>query len=98
MLDLILLTRAEHALQEIYEFLEDRETGNGDRFLESLDTALGQLRRFPQSGSRFHRSYRRLLISGWRYGLIYCVEGRRVVVTRLVDLRQDPEALRESLK
>lgn len=97
MLDLILLAAAEATLQEIYEKMEERESGRGDDFLEELDEALTQLRTFPRSGAAFHRNYRRLLIPGRRYGLIYSIEGNRVMVTRLVDLRQDPELVRRSL-
>ncbi|HEV7406750.1 MAG TPA: type II toxin-antitoxin system RelE/ParE family toxin [Chthoniobacteraceae bacterium] len=97
MFDLIFLAGAEFALQEIYNSLEERESGRGDRFLEVLDGALTQVRTFPRSGSPFHRSYRRLLIPGHRYGIIYSIEGRRVVVTRLVDLRQNPESIRRGL-
>jgi plasmid stabilization system protein ParE len=96
-LDHILLLAAEVALQEIYEFLEERGNGSGERFLDALNEGLAQLGTFPWSGSHFHRQYRRLLISGHRYGLIYSIEGRRVVVARIIDLRQDLEAIRRSL-
>lgn len=97
MLDLILLTAAEIALQEIYDYLEELGTGKGDRFLSALETALKQIRTFPRSGSAFHARYHRVLISRYRYGVIYTIEARRIVVTRIVDLRQDPESIRRNL-
>ena len=96
-LDLVFLAAAESALQEIYGYLEELQPGGGDGFLEALDGALTQIRTFPRSGSAFHARYRRLLISGYRYGIIYSIEGHRVLVTRLVDLRQNPETIRQSL-
>jgi plasmid stabilization system protein ParE len=96
-LELILLAAAEVTLQEIYGYLEELGTGTGDRFLNALETALTQIRTFPRSGSSFHQRYRRVLISGYRYGIIYSIEGRRIVVTRIVDLRQDPETIRRNL-
>jgi len=41
--------------------------------LEALNGALTQIRTFPRSGSAFHERYRRLLISGYRYGIIYSI-------------------------
>lgn len=98
MLDLILLTAAEIALQEIYDYLEELGAGKGDRFLHALEAALTQIRTFPRSGRAFHQRYRRVLISRHLYGVIYSIEGRRIVVTRIVDLRQDPESIRRNLE
>ncbi len=91
------LNAAEIALQEIYDHLEELGTEKGDRFLKALEAALTQIRTFPRSGSAFHRRYRRLLISHHRYGIIYSIEGRRLVVTRIVDLRHDPDRIRRNL-
>ena len=65
----------------------------GAVFLRCLDTAFGQLRRFPESGARFHEGYRRLLVPRFPFGIFYAVESRGVVVAGVIDIRRDPEAV-----
>ncbi len=62
------------------------------------DAAFGQLRTFPQIAPLFHESYRRLLVHGYPYGIFYSIEGSRIIVAGVMDLRQDPEAIRRRLR
>jgi plasmid stabilization system protein ParE len=96
-LELVLLAAAEAALQEIYNFLENFSPKAADDFLSALDSTVSQIRTFPRSGSPYHKRYRRVLIPDSRHALIYSLEGGRVIVARIVDLRQDPEVIRRSL-
>lgn len=41
--------------------------------------------------------FRRLLVRGFSCGLFYTVTGDRIFVTAVLDLRQDPERIRERL-
>ena len=62
MSELIPLLSADLDVQEAFAYYEDYQEGRGAVFLCHLDAAFDQLRRFPESGARFHRSYRRLLV------------------------------------
>lgn len=90
MTDLVLLLSADLDLQEAFEYYEDYQEGRGGIFFQQLEIALAQLRHFPESGSRFHGNYRRLLVPRFPYGIFYVVEARGVVVTGIIDTRRDP--------
>ncbi len=91
--ELILLLSADLDVQEAFEYHEDFQAGRGAVFLRNLDIAFDQLRRFPESGARFHRTYRRLLVPRFPFGVFYTVESRGVVVAGVIDTRRDPEAI-----
>ena len=65
--------------------------------MRHLDVAFGRLRDFPEIAPSFHNGYRRLLVHGFPYGVFYTIEGRRIVVAGVMDLRQDPTSIRKRL-
>ena len=97
MSELVLLLSADLDIQQAYDYYEDYQEGRGAVFMRHLDAAFGQLRRFPESGPRFHLSYRRLLVPRFPYGIFYTVEARGVIVSGVMDTRQDPKAIRRRL-
>ncbi len=96
--ELVLLFSADADIQAAYEFYEAFQAGRGAVFMRHLDAAFGQLRAFPESAPVFHQSHRRLLMHGFPYGIFYTLEGRRIVVSGVTDLRQDPEVIRRRLR
>jgi toxin ParE1/3/4 len=93
MSEVVLLLSADLDVQEAFEYYEEHQEGRGAVFLRHLELALEQLRRFPESGTRFHRSYRRLLVPSFPHGVFYVVEARGVIITGVMDTRRDPEAI-----
>lgn len=93
MTELILLLSADLEVQRAFAHYEDYQEGRGAIFLHHLETAFEQLRHFPESGARFHRSYRRLLVPHFPYGIFYTIEARGIVVTGVADTRQDPKSI-----
>ena len=93
MSELILLLSADLDIQRAFAYHEDYQEGRGTIFLQHLEAAFEQLRRFPESGTRFHGSYRRLLVLRFSYGIFYTVEARGVVVAGVIDTRQDPASI-----
>lgn len=65
----------------------------GDIFYDAVDRAIGQLRRFPESGPIYEDPVRRLVIHGTPLGLFYGLHGRRIAIVAILDLRQDPESI-----
>lgn len=65
--------------------------------MRQLDVALGYTRAHPEIAPYFHRTYRRLLIGGFPFGIFYSIEGGRIIVTAVMDLRQNPEMIRRRL-
>lgn len=97
MRDLIFLLGAETDIQLAYNRLEDFQEGRGTVFMQCLDAAFSHLRLHPESGPSYHAPYRRLLVSKFPYGIFYEVQARRVVIAAIVDLLQNPNAIRHRL-
>ena len=92
-----LLRGAEADLLESYVRFEDSRSGLGDRFYRTLDFALERMRQHPEIG-RVHRgAYRRLVLRPFGFGVFYTVEGERIMVGAILDLRQNPEAIARRL-
>lgn len=95
MRDIIWLAAAERDLMRLYDQAE--QTQSGDAFLQTIQQSVGNLRGFPFIAPTFAGSIRRLLISKHPLGVFYAVEGSRVMILRLLDLRQDPATIRRKL-
>ncbi|MAS91655.1 MAG: hypothetical protein CMO55_00540 [Verrucomicrobiales bacterium] len=70
----------------------------GNSFYQTVDTVLEQLRNHPESGPIFEEPVRRILIPSSPFGLFYAIHGSRIAVVALLDLRQDPKAIRRRLQ
>ena len=97
MSDLVFLFSADADIQTAFEFYEAFQAGRGEVFMRHLDVAFGQLRTFPSIAPVFHGAYRRLLVHGFPYGIFYTIEGRRIIISGVMDLRQDPDVIRRRL-
>ena len=98
MSELVFLLSADRDIQEAYEFYEHWQEGRGAIFIRHLDAVFEHLRRFPEIGPTFHRSYRRLLVPGFPYGIFYMIEGRRIIIPAIIDTRQRPDAILRRLQ
>jgi plasmid stabilization system protein ParE len=95
MRDVVWLAAAERDLMRLYDRAE--ETQGGDAFLDTIQQSVGNLRGFPFIAPTFAGGIRRLLISKHPLGVFYAVEGNRVMILRVLDLRQDPQTIRRKL-
>jgi plasmid stabilization system protein ParE len=82
----------DRELQEIFDFLEDRLPGSGERFVLNLDRSLGLLRQYPESAPRFRTLCRRLVLASG-YGVFYQINGSRIVLVALLHLSLPIEAI-----
>src|SRR5947209_6758551 len=85
-----LLRGAEADLLENYVRLEELRAGLGDRFYRTLDFALERLRQYPEIAPVYRGPYRRLVLRPFGFGVFYSIEGDRLMVGAILDLRQDP--------
>ncbi len=97
MIELILLLQADLDVQAAFNRYEHYQNGRGEVFMRQLDAALTLLRRQPESAPVYSGSYRRMLIREFPYGIFYQVQPTRLVVAAIMDLRQDPQAIRHKL-
>ena len=98
MSELVFLFSADADIQTAYEFYEAYQERRGEVFMRHLDAAFGRLRTFPEISPPIHEAHRRLLVHGFPYGVFYTIEGRRIIVAAIMDLRQDPEIIRRRLR
>ena len=92
-----LLRGAEADLLENYVRLEDLRNGLGDRFYHTIDYALERIRQYPEIAPVYQGPYRRLVVRAFGCGIFYAVEGQRVIVGAILDLRRDPNSIRRRL-
>lgn len=97
-MELVFLLSADADIQTAYERYEDYQEGRGEVFLRHLDASFEYLRNFPLIAPVFHGNYHRLLVAGFPYGIFYSVEGTRIIVSAIMDLRQNPELIRRRLR
>ena len=91
-MEVVILSGADADLDEIYAFLE--ESSGGDKFLHSLDRKLELLRTFPEIAPRAQVSkLRQTRIGKTPYGVFYSIEGKRLMIVAIQDLRQDPKTI-----
>ena len=97
MTSLVFLYSADADIQAAYEFYENK-WGSGDALFEPLERAFALLRDFPEIAPIFTGKYRRMLVRSFPYGVFYVLEPRGIVVVAVMDLRQDPEAIKRRLR
>jgi plasmid stabilization system protein ParE len=97
MLEVVFVARAQEDLFAAWDRYEQIGTGLGDAFEEAVAAALDQAARFPESAPVYHQPFRRLLVRQFQFGIFYAVEGRRLVVRALLDLRQDADEIQKRL-
>ena len=97
-MELIVLLGAESDIQVAFNRFEEYREGVGLKFLQELELAYEYLRRHPRIGRLYANNRRRLLVPNFPFGIFYAVEGDRIVVSAVLDLRQDPDRIRERLE
>lgn len=90
-MEIVILQGAQSDLLEAYARL-------GDRFYESTDAALEQIRTHPESAPLYRDPFRRKLILKSAYGLFYAISGERIMVHAILDLRQAPDKIHGSTR
>ena len=98
MRELVFLRSADLDIERAFDFYEGCQCGRGEIVMRHLDATFGQLPSDPESAPVFHAPHRRLLVSGFPYGVFYALEGGRVIVSGVMDLRRDPAWIRRKLR
>ena len=93
----VILRGAEADLQSAFDHYEDKVEGLGREFILTIDGSLTTVSQFPEMARLYHKTIRRLVVNRFPYGIFYAVEGQRIVVHAVLDLRQDPQNIRKRL-
>ena len=91
------LAGADRDVFEIFSRIEARNPDAADTFLQRIADSVRQLGEHPESGPAFAAAFRRLVMRGHPFGIFYSVEGDRLFVQAVLDLRQSPETIRRRL-
>lgn len=91
------LAGADRDVFEIFARIEARDSDAADTFLQRIADNVRQLGEQPESGPVFTAPFRRLVMRGYPFGVFYSVEGDRLFVQAVLDLRQNPEHIRRRL-
>ena len=95
--EIIWLLKTEVSFQEIYNWICTYSEVRAKKFFHSTNDTLDQAAIFPELGHSYGKKIRRILALNGRYGIFYRVEGQRLVVLGIEDLRQEPERLLKNL-
>jgi plasmid stabilization system protein ParE len=98
MSDLVFLLSADVDIQSAFEIYEEKQAGRGELFMRHLEFAFTNLRSFPEMAPIHSGIYRRLLVPKYPYAIFYSIEGGRIIVCGVMNLRQDPEAISKRLE
>ena len=89
--------RAELDLFKAFSFYDEQSSGLGEEFVLCVDAKLEFINRHPKACPEMYKDFRRGLISRFPFGIYYKIEGKRIVVFAVLDLRQDPEKIQYRL-
>ena len=88
-----LLDEAEFDLQAGEAFYNERESGLGDYFVDSLLSDLSSLQHYAGIHEKHFGCYR-LISKRFPFAVYYDLEEDRVVVTAILDMRRKPNTIR----
>lgn len=81
---------AEEEFLSTVGFYESRSSGLGSGFIRAVSRANDSVLEFPKSGRPFGHRLRRILVSGFPYGLLYRVEPDRIFIVAVAHLSRRP--------
>lgn len=86
---------ADDELKAAALFYESRESGLGETFLDELASSFRLLREYPLSCNVLFEEYRRCRVRQFPYGVVYRIEGERVIVLAVAHSSRRPGYWRE---
>lgn len=93
-----LLDTAEADLEETHDFLEERESGLGKKFVLRFWRTLVTLQVFPELSPRYYRNVRMCRIRKTKHGIFFRIRRKTIFVMAVMDLRRDPKYLKRRLR
>jgi toxin ParE1/3/4 len=85
----IIRPRAEADLRDGRNWYENQRTGLGEEFLVETANTIKLLLHNPELRSEYYRGFRRILLRRFPYKLFYRLEGKRIIVFRVLHARRD---------
>ncbi len=90
--------KANNDISEIALFYEERSPGLGTDFILCLDATIERIKRNPLIYSKYYKEYHRALLRRFPFGVFFIVHNDLISVVSVMDLRQDPNKIKSSLR
>ena len=81
---------AERELADAAHFFEERIGGLGAAFADAVEHAITLIRQYPELGTPYGRSSRRVLVRGFPYAVIYEIRPDGILVLAVAHVRRRP--------
>lgn len=92
-----ILLSARFDLIDGYSFYEERETGLGDHFIESIFADIDSLVIYAGIHA-FHLGKHRMIASNFPHSIFYLIEATEIQIHAILDNRRNPKWIRERLR
>lgn len=86
----VLRAAAERDIAEAARWYEQQRGGLGDEFVDAVKEARERIGEYPQAYPQVRGRIRRIILSGFPYGVFYLDEPDQVVIAGVFHLRQSP--------
>jgi toxin ParE1/3/4 len=86
----ILLDEARQEMLDAARFYEFQLSGLGQRFLDAIERAIGDVEQNPRRWPVITRQVRRRLVGRFPYGVLYRIAGGNLVVVAVMHLHRHP--------
>ncbi len=81
---------AELELNEAADYYESKQTGLGSLFIRTVQQAVRQISRYPESAQIVRGKARRKVLTRFPYNIIYSVEADRIRILAIANQRRRP--------
>jgi len=85
----VIRPKAEADLHDARRWYDSQQPGLGDKLLDEIESAIGQLAENPERRPVYYNGFRRLLTRRFPYKLFYRVANDRVIVFRILHAKRD---------
>ena len=92
------LSGADADFQEVFNRFEDYREGFGVEFMMVIDAYLARIAAFPEIAPIYFEDIRRQVMQKFPYGIFYQPQPTRILVTAILDLRQDERQILRRLR
>jgi plasmid stabilization system protein ParE len=96
-MDVIWTTGATNEFQQAFEYLLLKNESSAAALINEVTSAIDLIQRHPNLGSFFEKPVRKWLVGG-RYGLIYRVENRGIIILAFANMIGDLRPLHDRLR
>ena len=81
---------AEQELFHSINYYENKTAGLGNEFLLEVEKTIDLINSFPELGTPFANSERRMLLNRFPFEIIYSIQGKQIIIYAFMHLNRKP--------